>query len=241
MKIDNDYRKEDFECWPRPSELELARLAAQLARTEKIDPQQLVKDAWALYWESCRVLKEDNQKVEEYFKQLDAVDENDRTEDDELQMGPMPKKFPVSYQKMEMLLLPKLKGRTAERARIMSEFLFVDYVRSRQAELKDKDGAGIAKLTAEELDRLRAQSEEARASLFGQIRNMTFNAREYALFAHHFLAWHRSSAGFIKSMVRSNSARKRWAQRRKSHKAKTGARPKLAALREILDPAKKPA
>jgi hypothetical protein len=46
LVIRYDYREQDFEQWPRPSELELARLAAQLARTEKIDPKQLVAEAW---------------------------------------------------------------------------------------------------------------------------------------------------------------------------------------------------
>jgi hypothetical protein len=241
MNIECDYRKDDLECWPRPSELELARLAAQLARTEKIEPQQLVKEAWALYWESCRTLKEDDRKVEEYFKQIEAADDHqyDGPDAEEAEPVPMPKKFPVTYQKVEMLLLPKLKGRTADRAKIMREFLFVDYVRSQHSGMKGNDGAGIVKLTQVELDRLREQSEEERASLFGQLRTMTFNANEYALFAQYFLAWHRQSAGFIKSMVRANSARKRWSERRKQHQTKIGARPKLAALKEIMDPARK--
>ena len=44
--LSTDHRDQSFEYWPRPSELELAHLAARLARTEKIDSKQLVKEAW---------------------------------------------------------------------------------------------------------------------------------------------------------------------------------------------------
>jgi len=44
-----DHRDAPFEHWPRPTELQLAELAARLACTEKIDPKQLVAEAWRLY------------------------------------------------------------------------------------------------------------------------------------------------------------------------------------------------
>jgi hypothetical protein len=100
--------------------------------------------------------------------------------------------------------------------------------------MHDADGAGILKMTQAQLDQLRAQSEEERASLFAQLRAMTFDKAYYALFADHFLGWYRQRTGFIKSLVRSKSARKRWAKRRKQGKAKTGPRPNRVALRQVL-------
>ena len=243
MKISNDYRQQDFQCWPRPSELNLARLAAQLARTEKIDPQQLVKEAWALYWESCRMLKEDDRMVEEYFKVIEGEDDHQYEYSDEAESPPVPtpKKYPVSYKEAELLLLPKLKGRTAERAKIMRDFVFVDFVRSKHAGLKTDDGMGIMKFNPEDLERLREESEDERAEVFRYLRSKKFDAREFEIFARYFLNWYRQRAGYLKSLVRSESARKRWAERRKRHQAKTGARPNRAALKEILAPSKKPA
>ena len=242
MKISNDYRQQDFQVWPRPSELNLARLAAQLARTEKIDVHQLVKEAWALYWESCRMLKEDDRMVEEYFKAIESEDGNQYDYPDEAEAPPVPtpKKYPVSFKEAELLLLPKLKGRTAERAKIMRDFVFVDYVRSKHAGLKTADGMGMMKYNPEDLERLRQESEDECAEVFQYLRSKKFDAREYDAFAHYFLAWYRQRSGHLKSLIRSESARKRWAERRKRHQANTGARPNRTALKEILGSSKKP-
>lgn len=243
MNISTDYRQEDFQYWPRPTELELARLAAQLARTQKIDPVQLVKEAWALYWESCRMLKADDRMVEDYFKAIEGEDDHqyDYPDEADAPTWPVPKKYPVAYREVEMLLLPKLKGRTAERAKIMRDFVFVDYVRSKHAGLKTADGMGMMKFNSEDLERLRKESEDECAEVFQYLRAKKFDAREYDAFAHYFLTWYRQRSGYLKSLVRSESARKRWAERRKRHQAKTGARPNRAALKEILASSKKPA
>jgi hypothetical protein len=67
-----DHRELDFEYWPRPSELELAHLAARLARTSPIDPKQLVKEAWSIYWESCQKIKKDYLEVELPLREMEA-------------------------------------------------------------------------------------------------------------------------------------------------------------------------
>lgn len=234
-----DYREDDFELWPRPSELQLSQLAAQLMRSEKTDPKQLVEDAWALYWESCRVIKQDYRKTKVFLDDEEAW----RDADYEERIGeplPVPKCYPVSFRDVELLLLPKLKGRTAERARIMRDFLVEDYVRSRERALSDEEGTRTEVFTPEQRERLREEDKEELDSLFGQLRAMSFDARYYSVFAAHFLDWHRRRDGFIKSMVRSNSAKQRWVARRKNKKDKTGARPNLTALKEILAPEKKP-
>jgi hypothetical protein len=68
--------------------------------------------------------------VEEYFRQIEGADDHqfDWAEEDVSESMPLPKNFPITYSKLELLLLPKLKGRTAERAKIIREFLFVDYL-----------------------------------------------------------------------------------------------------------------
>jgi hypothetical protein len=64
IKTENSSRQDGFERWTRLSELELARLAAQLARTEKIDPKQLVSEAWNIYRESCQRSEQDRRELE---------------------------------------------------------------------------------------------------------------------------------------------------------------------------------
>jgi len=125
LVIRYDYREQDFENWPRPSELELARLAAQLARTEKIDPKQWVAEAWEPYWESCRTIQTDHRKVEAYFaREAELERELNWPESETAAAVPMPKKFPVDHRQVEALLPPKQKGRTAERAALIREFIF---------------------------------------------------------------------------------------------------------------------
>ena len=53
----------------------VANLAARLARTEKIDPKQLVNEAWDLYWESCRKIQADHREVNRMVAALDARDD----------------------------------------------------------------------------------------------------------------------------------------------------------------------
>jgi hypothetical protein len=59
-----DYREEDFNHWPRPSELDLAHLAARLAGSTKGEPKPLAARAWKLYWECCKLIQEDYRKVQ---------------------------------------------------------------------------------------------------------------------------------------------------------------------------------
>ena len=95
-----DYRLEDFIYWPRPSELELAQLAARLGGASTANPKQSATRAWKLYWECCRIIQEDHRKVQ---AQLDFDDQQDRNYDvgdwpeaDAVPI-PAPKKFPVPY------------------------------------------------------------------------------------------------------------------------------------------------
>ena len=237
IKLRCDYREDDFEYWPRPTELQLAQLAAGLARTEKIEPRQLVAEAWALYWESCRVIKTDYKEVNDFLEheaQGHEADEDDWEEGHE--RFAFPKRYPASFKEVELLLLPKLKGRMADRARIMRDFMFEDYVRSRRARMRDETGAEPKPFTPEELARMREESKAELDDLFGQLRSLTFNARHYERFAHYFLDWYEQRYGFIKRMVRAASARRGWEKRKNNKTAKTGARPKHEVLREILDP-----
>ena len=235
-----EYRDLDFKCWPRPSELELTQLAVQLARAGKINPKQLVEQAWTFYQESCRLLQADSREVAEYLKAERTREESaNGPEAAAFELLPTPKKYPVTYPELELLLLPKLKGRTAERAKIMREFLFQNYVAGRNAPMNGAPDTRPEVLTAEQLIRLREESEAELESLFGQLRATRFDAEDYAHFAQYFLNWERWRTGFATSMMRSASARRRWAKRRKAGKAKTGARPNYAAFKKVIEPLKK--
>lgn len=239
IKVRCDHREEkQLEYWPRPTELQLAELAARLARTPVIDPKQLVGEAWAIYWESCRVIREDHKQVTEFFEHEGRwQDLPDAEAGRPVPSLPVPKRYPVSYKEAELLLLPKLKGRTAERARVMRDFLFADYVRGKMAEGQSPDGRARISPTGEQLKQLQEEFKEAVPGLFGELRRMTFDKGYFAAFAEEFLTWYRRRDGIIKSMVRADSARRGWQKRRREKKARTGARPKFGVLRQIMESA----
>jgi hypothetical protein len=241
MKISNDYRQQDFHCWPRPSELNLARLAAQLAGPEKINPQQLVKDAWAIYWESCRVLKEDDQMVAKCFQRLEGGDDPqyDYPEERESQPIPTPKSVPVSYEKVELLLLPKLSGRTGKRASVFREYAFAQLI---SGSFTLRGGFRVLSywdFQPEVLVELREKFGGMVAERYGLWRKSVFDANAYAKFAGPFLSWYSRWAERNNSKVRAANARQGWEKRRDQKRAKTGAKPKLAVMKEILDASKK--
>jgi hypothetical protein len=204
-----DYRGGDFIYWPRPSELELAGLAAQLARSPKANPKQLVNQAWSLYWESCRIIQDDHRKVEALLalenQEEQAFNVGDGPEEDSLPV-PTPKKFPVSFAKVELLLLPELKGRTADRAKVFREHIFsvllqgCFVVRPKLREVSYWD------LEPETLDGMRLKFHSDIAERFGKLRKRVFGEAEYVRFAKSFLEWHRE----YKSAKRSAAARRRW-------------------------------
>jgi hypothetical protein len=242
MKISNDYRKDDLECWPRPSELELARLAAELARTDKINPQQLVAEAWALYWESCRTLKEDDRMVEEYYRRIEGEDDHQYDYPDEAEslVVPTPKKYPVSYKEVEMLLLPKLKGRTGQRASVVREYAFAQII---AGSFTFRGGFRVLSywdFQPEALVELREKFGGMVAERFGLWRKSVFDANAYTKFAGPFLRWYSRWTERNNSEVRAANALKGWEKRRQRNKAKTGARPNRAAKKEFLDQLKKP-
>ena len=241
MIISNDYRQQDFQCWPRPSELNLARLAAQLARTKKIDPQQLVKEAWALYWESCRTLKEDDRMVEKYFKAIESEDDHQYDYPDEAEAPPVPipKKYPVSYKEAELLLLPKLSGRTAKRASVFREYAFAQVIAGSFMIRGGFRALSYWDFQPELLKELREKYGEFVDERFGKWRKSVYDENAYTKFAGPFLSWYSRWNVHHNSEVRAANAKKGWKKRRKRKKAKTGARPNRAALKEILEPLKK--
>lgn len=207
--LECDYRDHGFEHWPRPSEMDLARLAAQLARSTKIAPKQLVDEAWELYWESCRRLQADSREVAAYHAHTERVDEDlDWAEE----VGslpkwvPAPKSYPVLHQQVERLLLPKQKGRTAERASLIREFFFAQLTRGCLV-LRPK----ITLVTYWELDSavledLRQKLKDDVARHFEKYRKTVFDADAYARFAVPFLQWrHRYLVA-----QKAAAARKRW-------------------------------
>lgn len=233
LVLTSDYRGHSFEFWPRPSELELAHLAARLARTEKIDAKQLVKEAWDLYWETCRTIQADHREVGRIL----AVSE---AHDDEMWMEehgglPQPEKFPVTFQQVELLLLPKLKGRKGERAAVFREYALSQIV---DGSFTVRGGFRVLsywdfqpELLAELREKFRVMAAERLASW----RKDVYGVTAYAKFASSFLRWHCRWTERRNSEARSANARKGWEKREKAKKTKTGARPQSAALRRILE------
>jgi hypothetical protein len=228
-----DHREQSFEYWPRPSELELAHLAARLARTEKIDPKQLVNQAWDLYWESCRKIQADHREVGKVLEALEA-------RDGEMQLAergdlPKPERFPVTFQEMELLLLPKLTGRTGERAAVFREYAFAQIIGG-----SFTFRGGLRVLTywdfqPDALEELRERLRGLVSERFGTWRKGVYDAKAYATFAGPFLNWYCRWTERRRSEARAANARKGWEKRRKAKRTKTGARPQMSALRRILE------
>lgn len=216
LVICGDYREHDFEHWPRPSELELARLAAQLARTERLDPKQLVAEAWELYWESCRTIQADHRKVEAYFAREAELDrELNWPELEPAAAVPMPKKFPVNHRQVEALLLPKQKGRTAERATLIREFIFSQLARTCLVVRPKLAAVSYWEMEADLLEQLRQKLKDEVARHFEKLRKTMYDAEAYHRFAVPFLEWRRR---FI-AAKKASAARTRWAKEEEKRKA----------------------
>ena len=231
--LSTDHRDQSFEYWPRPSELELAHLAARLARTEKIDAKQLVKEAWELYWESCRKIQADHREVGGMLEEVEAHDEEMWAE--ERGGLPQPEKFPVTFQAMELLLLPKLKGRTGERASVFREYAFAQII---GGSFTFRGGFRVLSywdFQPEALEELRERQKGRVAERFASWRESVYGVIAYAKFAGSFLRWYCRWTERRRSEARSANARKGWEKRESTKKTKTGARPQTAALRRILE------
>lgn len=211
LTLTQDYHDHEFEYWPRPTVMELARLAAQLVRGEATATQQLIQDAWNLYWESCRQLKQDHETVKRYFE---AEDKFDATLPEDLDRPnkpiPQPKKFPIKFRKIELLLLPELEGQTAKRRKIFREFFFHQLARQKDR----KAGHSGSFLYTYEPTKAEVNREYARQ------RKSIFDAEKYHSFAAEFLDWYRPSKAFRLSCVRAEAARRRWQIRREKMLAK---------------------
>ncbi len=228
-----DHRDTSFEHWPRPTELELAHLAARLARTEKLDPKQLVSEAWALYWESCRKIQLDHREVTKMLRTLE-------TQDDELSCEqsdtlPKPSAFPVEFQEVERLLLPKLKGRTGERAVVIREYMLAELLKHSFVIRPEFRATSYWEFDADDLANLREKFRDEITRKFAELRKTSYDSKAYTQFATSFLAWHHQWTGHRRSQTKSANARKGWDKRRDEKKAKTGARPKKKVLKAILD------
>jgi hypothetical protein len=223
-----DYREAEFEHWPRPEPLQLAQLAAQLAHPGKDNPQELIQSAWALYWEGCRQLKEDYQQVEALLARMEEWE----AQAEVVEPAPtfaQPKQYPVTFQEVELLLLPHLKGRTAERAR-----LFRTYIRERAVSPSYMEGSTKDRRSRLVGGRLPAPTPDEEAAIFGRWRRGRYNEEQYVGFAEDFLRWFHRHADQQTRAVKAANARRGWEKRRKEKKDKLGARPKLKALRAVL-------
>lgn len=228
-----DHRNAPFEHWPRPTELQLAELAARLARTEQIDPKKLVNEAWDLYWESCRKIQQDHLDVEKMLQVQEVRDDEMWVE--ERGGLPQPDKFPVTFQRMEILLLPKLKGRTGERASVFREYAFAQLVAGSFSFRGEFRVMSYWDFEPEALQELRARLQGMVADRFGQWRTRVYDAAAYAQFAGSFLRWYCQWSERRNSEVKSANARKGWDKRGGKNQRKTRARPPKKLLQGILE------
>ena len=103
---------------------------------------------------------------------------------------PQPKKFPVRFQEMELLLLPKLKGRTGERASVFREYALTQIV---EQSFTFQGGFRVLTywdLQPDVLKELREAYSGLVATRFGLWRGKAYDAGEYARFAVPFLKWY---------------------------------------------------
>jgi hypothetical protein len=234
LVLNSDHRSMGFEYWPRPSELELAQLAARLARTKAIDPGQLVKEAWGIYWESCRKIKEDYLQVERHLKSMEAFEADNDSVMEEEDGLPHPKTYPVRFQEMELLLLPKLKGRTAERAALFREYLFAEMINERLSSWDEDNSSSYWDYLPEQLEDCREAAKQEVSEEFGKCRSRVYDVQAYSRFAISFLRWYRGWIDLRNSEARSANASRGWEKRRKARTAKTGPRLKTEAFKEVL-------
>lgn len=221
--LECDYRDQDFEYWPRPSELDLARLAAQLARVERLDPKQLVAAAWELYWESCRRLQADHRAVRAFHEHLERLVDEPEDTAGALPAGvPMPKKYPVTHRQIEGLLLPQQKGRTAERASLIREYFFAQLARGCLVLRPQVGLMTYWEMEPDLLEQLRQKLKDDVAKHFEKYRQTNFDAEAYARFAKSFLTWRQRYVAAKKAAA----ARKRWAREEaKRHSANSQTEP----------------
>ena len=83
---------------------------------------------------------------------------------------------------------------------------------------------------------MREQLKPSIVKKFGLWRASLYDAQAYAKFAAAFLQWHGQWTNVRNSEIKAANAIKGWEKRRKAKTAKTGPRPKLAVLKEIMEP-----
>jgi hypothetical protein len=89
---------------------------------------------------------------------------------------------------VEVLLLPKLKGRTAERASLFREHIFAGIV-DRQS-CADGETGSYWDHSANDLDDWRDLAWDEVNRMFAEQRAATYHAEEYLKFARSFLNWY---------------------------------------------------
>lgn len=203
----SDYRDGDLEFWPRPTEWQLAQLAAQLSRSDKLDAKQLIHDAWEIYWEGCRKIQNDHRAQKAWNEHESAADAtlHDWIHQPQPEV-PQPKKYPVTFREMEILLLPGNYGHTAERAHLIREYVLSEFLGTCMVVRPRPHPLTYWELDPTALNELREHFRGQVDAKFGHYRAQLFNEGDYVRFADSFLKWHRR---YI-SEKRSAAARKRW-------------------------------
>lgn len=213
-----DYHEEDFIYWPRPSELELTQLAARMACNAKTAPKQLAARAWQLYWECCKLIKEDHRKVQtqlEFDAHCDAEQDHFDESAADGSVVPAPKAFPVSFAKAEQLLLRRQNGGTSSRGRIVQEYLFAELVGTCIRPGPKPRPYSYWKLSRKKKTLFWKKLSETVTARYGQLCKRVFEKDQYVGFALAFLKWHRR----YKSALKSKAARARWKKQKKLAKA----------------------
>lgn len=203
----SDYRDGDLEFWPRPTEWQLAQLAAQLARSDKLDAKQLIHDAWEIYLEGCRKIQNDHRAQKAWHEHESDTDVAlDEWVHQPRSAVPQPKKYPVTFREIETLLLPKQTGRTANRAHLIREYFLSECLGTCLVLRPKPHPLTYWELDATALNELREHFSGQVDAKFGHYRAQFFDDDAYVRFADSFLKWHRR---YI-TEKRSAAARTRW-------------------------------
>lgn len=172
-----------------PSPGELAMLAATIRKNDGGEHAAICATALDLWFAAQEVITLQRQC------EVDFQEERQRANAEKITV-PEPKKYPVSRDEFTDLMLPDKKGRTADRADILKEWL--------RHELGHKQWMAGDQLTPwNGVPLSRAEAVEA-------FRNMVPMAiSDYQHNARRFLAWHRDWKSAAKSATRSASAERK--------------------------------
>ncbi len=181
-----------------PTPQQLATLAATLARQGNNNLEQLCSEAMLL-WAAAHEHIVLQRKCDEDWKVESARQEANRIE------PPEPKMHPVTRDEFCRLVLPKLNGRTGERASIIKMWLNHELAMNRWMKTDQKKSVSEFEPTKAEID-----------NAFAEMQSKPMDYPTYRFRAYDFLLWYRDWRTTETSRKRAVAAQARHKKVKKS-------------------------